>query len=217
MGGTRLFEHCLMEQRIQIGIIITPMVLHQMAGADQPPLAAEQTEHPTDLGLQLVAGHEAYGVLDADPAQNGELVGVFLQIRIVGHTRPLLPGMDHVKAQIHQPVGHLHDTAVGVETTQAPAGVDMIHHLLEVGVDDPPPQLGAEHEILLGTPVVRDVDHIHPQVDAVIREPDGPLGLAAVELVQLVGVDRQPHEVVLDAEQTIEILKEALKEAGVKI
>ena len=59
-------------------ILQSTMLLNKMGGAADPPLALQCSEYPADLLLQFFPGHNTDSGLDADAAQNGELVRILL-------------------------------------------------------------------------------------------------------------------------------------------
>ena len=87
--------------------------------------------------------------------------------------------------------------------------MNVVDHLFEVRTDDLAPDIGIEHHILLRAPVIRDMYHINPEVDAFVGKLHRPFRLTAVELVELVGIKNEPHKLIFDTKRAVEILKEA--------
>ena len=96
--GKRSFSGQPIDQIVrELQILDRAVVLYEMGSTYNPPLAAELAKHTADVRLQLVAGQNANGGLNANAAHNGERVGILVQIHVVGHSRALLPRVHHVQ------------------------------------------------------------------------------------------------------------------------
>ena len=87
--------------------------------------------------------------------------------------------------------------------------MNVIHHTLHIGVYDLTPQHGAEHQVLLRSPVVGNVNHVRAKVNAVTGKPDSPVCLSGIQPAQFIRIHGHPQELVFDAENIVEGLEKA--------
>ena len=185
------------------------MILNEVRGAGDPAFAAERRENAPDLGFKLITGQNTDRGLHAYAAHNGKGVGVFFKIEVVGHSRAFLPRMKQIDAKLGKVVGDFRDATVGMQTAKRTARVDVVDHPSEMRAYDLAPDPGAEHHILLRAPVVRNVYHINAEVDGAVCKGTGPFRLMAIDLVELIGVENEPHKLIFDPEDAVEILEES--------
>ena len=125
------------------------MILNEVARAADPALAAKLAENSSYLCFELIAGKKPYCGLNANSAEDGEFVGVFIEVEVIGHSGGFLPRVNNVESDIYDSVRDRGYAAVGMKTCKDAAGMNVINNLLHIRIDYFPPELRAEKEVAL--------------------------------------------------------------------
>ena len=176
------------------------------AGDQAARRRAQVVEDLLHVGAHLRRRAEGHDLLPVEVRAEAHPAGVVLLQHVVADHAGL--AVEHLHSQVQQVGEDVEDVAVGVEVHVHPRVAHLVEHGAIDRLEELPPQLRGDQQLLLGAPVVGEVQPVVLVLQPAVDPAQVELQQVVAQAVDLLGLVGQVHQEVLHAAQLLHLLEE---------